>query len=179
MWYLLPLKLAPTAYALDITTSVRSAPSNLASAIKAADKVLPLRFVISLEKSQNRRSRSVLATPFAWPMVFPTNALSQRVGSFDNGGNLTCVENHAVVNIKTPPTSYLSSENVTILSLLRTDGRPWITILGEFEQNIEKFQLNSLNSSGQLDQRGTRVSMISSISSIIRKGLYRTSLNLI
>ncbi len=72
-----------------MTTSVRSAPSNLASAINAAVKLLPFRFFVSFEKSQNRRSRRVLATPFACPMVFPTNAFSHLNGSLDNGGSLT------------------------------------------------------------------------------------------
>ena len=82
-----PLKLAPTAYALDIVTSVMSAPSNFASGIKAADNVLPLRFVLSFRKSQKRKSRSLSATPFAWPIVFPTNAFSHRFGSVERGGS--------------------------------------------------------------------------------------------
>ena len=43
----LPLKLAPTAYALDIMTSDISAPSNFASDIRAAESDFPFKFVFS------------------------------------------------------------------------------------------------------------------------------------
>ena len=81
-----PLKLAPTAYALDMTTSVKSAPSKLALLMRAEDRVFPLKLILSFEKSQPLKSKTLSATPLAWPIVFPSNARSHLLGSVDSGG---------------------------------------------------------------------------------------------
>jgi hypothetical protein len=74
-----PSNTASTAYALLITTSVRSAPLNEAFTISAPLSTRPARLLPSY--LQPRRSSSLSDTAFACPMVLPTYPRSQRFGS--------------------------------------------------------------------------------------------------